>query len=147
MVVLFQACRNNICLDLSPSHGLDGRLTGHKVVNWDIKVGWAQGDQGATIPGQDPHRSPGPCRDSARGIGSICPAGPQHPGWALWVMVGDRSLLGGPQVPWTSSSMLLSAPSKTSPLPPPGRGQLRGWHGGAPAPARASGVQDRGARG
>lgn len=54
MVVLFQACRNNICLDLSPSHGLDGRLTGHKVVNWDIKVGWAQGDQGATIPGQDP---------------------------------------------------------------------------------------------
>ncbi|OWK51927.1 Neurobeachin-like protein 2 [Lonchura striata] len=32
-----QACRNNICLDLSPSHGLDGRLTGHKVVNWDIK--------------------------------------------------------------------------------------------------------------
>ncbi|XP_008943134.1 PREDICTED: neurobeachin-like protein 2, partial [Merops nubicus] len=32
-----QACRNNICLDLSPSHGLDGRLTGHKVVHWDIK--------------------------------------------------------------------------------------------------------------
>ncbi|PKK31908.1 hypothetical protein A306_00000032, partial [Columba livia] len=32
-----QACRNNICLDLSPSHSLDGRLTGHKVVNWDIK--------------------------------------------------------------------------------------------------------------
>lgn len=38
-VFFFQACRNNICLDLSPSHGLDGRLTGHKVVNWDIKVG------------------------------------------------------------------------------------------------------------
>ncbi|KAM8810447.1 neurobeachin-like protein 2 [Eudromia elegans] len=32
-----QACRNNICLDLSPSHGLDGRLTGHCVVNWDVK--------------------------------------------------------------------------------------------------------------
>ncbi|NXL54651.1 NBEL2 protein, partial [Podilymbus podiceps] len=32
-----QACRNNICLDLSPSRSLDGRLTGHKVVNWDIK--------------------------------------------------------------------------------------------------------------
>ncbi|PKU31637.1 neurobeachin-like protein 2 [Limosa lapponica baueri] len=35
---LHEACRNNICLDLSPGHGLDGRLTGHKVVNWDIKV-------------------------------------------------------------------------------------------------------------
>uniref|UniRef100_A0A5F8HIN1 Neurobeachin-like protein 2 n=1 Tax=Monodelphis domestica TaxID=13616 RepID=A0A5F8HIN1_MONDO len=33
-----QACKNKICLDLSPSHGLDGRLTGHKVVNWDVKV-------------------------------------------------------------------------------------------------------------
>lgn len=49
--VLFQACRNNICLDLSPSHSLDGRLTGHKVVNWDIKVGWAQGDPSTPWPG------------------------------------------------------------------------------------------------
>lgn len=33
-----QACRNNICLDLSPGHGLDGRLTGHRVETWDVKV-------------------------------------------------------------------------------------------------------------
>lgn len=32
-----QACRNPICLDLSPN-ALHGRLTGNKVVNWDIKV-------------------------------------------------------------------------------------------------------------
>ncbi|XP_023556435.1 neurobeachin-like protein 2 isoform X5 [Octodon degus] len=32
-----QACKNNICLDLSPSHGLDGRLTGHRVETWDVK--------------------------------------------------------------------------------------------------------------
>lgn len=32
-----QACRNPICLDLSPNT-LHGRLTGNKVVNWDIKV-------------------------------------------------------------------------------------------------------------
>lgn len=34
-----QACKNNICLDLSPGHGLDGRLTGHRVETWDVKVG------------------------------------------------------------------------------------------------------------
>lgn len=34
-----QACRNPICLDLSPNT-LHGRLTGNKVVNWDIKVSW-----------------------------------------------------------------------------------------------------------
>uniref|UniRef100_A0A8C6XE33 Neurobeachin-like protein 2 n=1 Tax=Naja naja TaxID=35670 RepID=A0A8C6XE33_NAJNA len=34
-----QACKSNICLDLSPNHKLDGRLTGHQVVNWDVKVG------------------------------------------------------------------------------------------------------------
>lgn len=33
-----QACRNPICLDLSPNM-LHGRLTGNKVVNWDVKVG------------------------------------------------------------------------------------------------------------
>uniref|UniRef100_A0AAR2KCX7 Neurobeachin-like protein 2 n=1 Tax=Pygocentrus nattereri TaxID=42514 RepID=A0AAR2KCX7_PYGNA len=32
-----KACRNPICLDLSPNL-LHGRLTGNKVVNWDIKV-------------------------------------------------------------------------------------------------------------
>ncbi|XP_043931342.1 neurobeachin-like protein 1 [Protopterus annectens] len=31
-----KACKHVICLDLSPNH-LHGRLTGHKVVNWDIK--------------------------------------------------------------------------------------------------------------
>ncbi|XP_069082133.1 neurobeachin-like protein 1 isoform X2 [Pleurodeles waltl] len=31
-----KACRNPICLDLSPNL-LHGRLTGHEVVNWDIK--------------------------------------------------------------------------------------------------------------
>uniref|UniRef100_A0A8C7YWS5 Neurobeachin-like 1 n=1 Tax=Oryzias sinensis TaxID=183150 RepID=A0A8C7YWS5_9TELE len=31
-----KACRNPICLDLSPN-ALHGRLTGNKVVNWDIK--------------------------------------------------------------------------------------------------------------
>ncbi|KAM8967194.1 neurobeachin-like protein 2 [Pelodytes ibericus] len=32
-----QASKNNICLDLSPTHSLDGRLTGHRVVTWDVK--------------------------------------------------------------------------------------------------------------
>ncbi|XP_026148843.1 neurobeachin-like protein 2 isoform X3 [Mastacembelus armatus] len=32
-----QAFKNQICLDLSPSHQYDGRLTGHRVVHWDIK--------------------------------------------------------------------------------------------------------------
>ncbi|XP_029820534.1 neurobeachin-like protein 2 [Manacus vitellinus] len=46
-----QACRNNICLDLSPSHGLDGRLTGHKVVNWDVKdVVNCVGGMGVLLP-------------------------------------------------------------------------------------------------
>ncbi|XP_065523059.1 neurobeachin-like protein 2 isoform X4 [Lathamus discolor] len=46
-----QACRNNICLDLSPSHVLDGRLTGHKVVNWDIKdVVNCVGGMGVLLP-------------------------------------------------------------------------------------------------
>lgn len=35
---LIQACKSNICLDLSPGHGLDGRLTGHTVETWDVKV-------------------------------------------------------------------------------------------------------------
>ncbi|XP_041104104.1 neurobeachin-like protein 2 isoform X1 [Polyodon spathula] len=32
-----KACKNHICLDLSPHHQYDGRLTGHKVVNWDVR--------------------------------------------------------------------------------------------------------------
>ncbi|XP_074539600.1 neurobeachin-like protein 2 isoform X1 [Halichoeres trimaculatus] len=32
-----QAFKGQICLDLSPNHQYDGRLTGHRVVNWDIK--------------------------------------------------------------------------------------------------------------
>ncbi|XP_044063308.1 neurobeachin-like protein 2 isoform X3 [Siniperca chuatsi] len=32
-----QAFKGQICLDLSPNHLYDGRLTGHRVVNWDIK--------------------------------------------------------------------------------------------------------------
>lgn len=32
-----QAFKNQICLDLAPNHQYDGRLTGHRVVNWDIK--------------------------------------------------------------------------------------------------------------
>ncbi|NXR74405.1 NBEL2 protein, partial [Pycnonotus jocosus] len=46
-----QACRNNICLDLSPSHALDGRLTGHRVVNWDVKdVVNCVGGMGVLLP-------------------------------------------------------------------------------------------------
>uniref|UniRef100_A0A5F8HED5 Neurobeachin-like protein 2 n=1 Tax=Monodelphis domestica TaxID=13616 RepID=A0A5F8HED5_MONDO len=46
-----QACKNKICLDLSPSHGLDGRLTGHKVVNWDVKdVVNCVGGMGVLLP-------------------------------------------------------------------------------------------------
>lgn len=37
-VCFLQAFKNQICLDLAPSHHYDGRLTGHRVVNWDIKV-------------------------------------------------------------------------------------------------------------
>ncbi|KAF7669441.1 hypothetical protein LDENG_00186230 [Lucifuga dentata] len=32
-----QAFKSQMCLDLSPNHPYDGRLTGHRVVNWDIK--------------------------------------------------------------------------------------------------------------
>ncbi|KAM9310767.1 neurobeachin-like protein 2 isoform 2-T2 [Pholidichthys leucotaenia] len=32
-----QAFKNQICLDLAPSRQYDGRLTGHRVVNWDVK--------------------------------------------------------------------------------------------------------------
>uniref|UniRef100_UPI003AAC4AAA neurobeachin-like protein 2 isoform X1 n=1 Tax=Centroberyx gerrardi TaxID=166262 RepID=UPI003AAC4AAA len=32
-----QAFKSQICQDLSPNHHYDGRLTGHRVVNWDIK--------------------------------------------------------------------------------------------------------------
>ncbi|XP_069552207.1 neurobeachin-like protein 2 isoform X1 [Brachyistius frenatus] len=32
-----QAFKSQICLDLAPNHQYDGRLTGHRVVNWDIK--------------------------------------------------------------------------------------------------------------
>ncbi|XP_068790145.1 neurobeachin-like protein 2 isoform X3 [Struthio camelus] len=46
-----QACRNNICLDLSPNHGFDGRLTGHRVVNWDVKdVVNCVGGMGVLLP-------------------------------------------------------------------------------------------------
>ncbi|XP_026578840.1 neurobeachin-like protein 2 [Pseudonaja textilis] len=46
-----QACKSNICLDLSPNHNLDGRLTGHQVVNWDVKdVINCVGGMGALLP-------------------------------------------------------------------------------------------------
>ncbi|XP_054585901.1 neurobeachin-like protein 2 isoform X1 [Eptesicus fuscus] len=46
-----QACQNNICLDLSPGHGLDGRLTGHRVETWDVKdVVSCVGGMGALLP-------------------------------------------------------------------------------------------------
>ncbi|KAL0985478.1 hypothetical protein UPYG_G00157390 [Umbra pygmaea] len=32
-----QAFKSQICVDLSPNHQYDGRLTGHRMVNWDIK--------------------------------------------------------------------------------------------------------------
>ncbi|KAM4601359.1 neurobeachin-like protein 2 isoform 2-T2 [Polymixia lowei] len=32
-----QAFKSQICLDLSPNHQYDGRLTGHRVVNWNLK--------------------------------------------------------------------------------------------------------------
>uniref|UniRef100_A0A6Q2YDW2 Neurobeachin-like protein 2 n=1 Tax=Esox lucius TaxID=8010 RepID=A0A6Q2YDW2_ESOLU len=32
-----QAFKSQICVDLSPNHQYDGRLTGHRVVNWDLK--------------------------------------------------------------------------------------------------------------
>uniref|UniRef100_A0A8C2F1L4 Neurobeachin-like protein 2 n=1 Tax=Cyprinus carpio TaxID=7962 RepID=A0A8C2F1L4_CYPCA len=34
----WQAFKIQICVDLSPNHLYDGRLTGHRVVNWDVKV-------------------------------------------------------------------------------------------------------------
>ncbi|XP_062978473.1 neurobeachin-like protein 2 isoform X1 [Elgaria multicarinata webbii] len=46
-----QACKNNICLDLSLNHFFDGRLTGHKVVNWDVKdVVNCVGGMGVLLP-------------------------------------------------------------------------------------------------
>ncbi|KAB5586981.1 hypothetical protein PHYPO_G00007710 [Pangasianodon hypophthalmus] len=46
-----QAFKNQICLDLSPNHMYDGRLTGHRVVNWDVKdVLNCVGGMGALLP-------------------------------------------------------------------------------------------------
>ncbi|XP_052002928.1 neurobeachin-like protein 2 isoform X2 [Xyrauchen texanus] len=46
-----QAFKSQICLDLSPNHLYDGRLTGHRVVNWDIKdVLSSVGGMGALLP-------------------------------------------------------------------------------------------------
>ncbi|XP_068091322.1 neurobeachin-like protein 2 isoform X2 [Hyperolius riggenbachi] len=46
-----QASRNNICLDLSPSHAFDGRLTGHRVTTWDVKdVVNCVGGMGVLLP-------------------------------------------------------------------------------------------------
>uniref|UniRef100_A0A8C5MFF3 Neurobeachin-like protein 2 n=1 Tax=Leptobrachium leishanense TaxID=445787 RepID=A0A8C5MFF3_9ANUR len=46
-----QASKNNICLDLSPSHLFDGRLTGHRVITWDVKdVVNCVGGMGALLP-------------------------------------------------------------------------------------------------
>ncbi|XP_044151242.1 neurobeachin-like protein 2 isoform X2 [Bufo gargarizans] len=46
-----QASKNNICLDLSPSRAFDGRLTGHRVVTWDVKdVVSCVGGMGVLLP-------------------------------------------------------------------------------------------------
>ncbi|KAM9307763.1 neurobeachin-like protein 2 [Gastrophryne carolinensis] len=46
-----QASKNNICLDLSPGHALDGRLTGHLVITWDVKdVVNCVGGMGTLLP-------------------------------------------------------------------------------------------------
>uniref|UniRef100_W5LAM4 Neurobeachin like 2 n=1 Tax=Astyanax mexicanus TaxID=7994 RepID=W5LAM4_ASTMX len=46
-----QAFKNQICLDLSPNHLYNGRLTGHRVVNWDVKdVLNSVGGIGALLP-------------------------------------------------------------------------------------------------
>ncbi|XP_040899509.1 neurobeachin-like protein 2 isoform X6 [Toxotes jaculatrix] len=46
-----QAFKSQICLDLSPNHQYDGRLTGHRVVNWDIKdVVNVVGGMGVLLP-------------------------------------------------------------------------------------------------
>ncbi|MEE6514043.1 hypothetical protein FKM82_021983, partial [Ascaphus truei] len=46
-----QASKNNICLDLSPSHLFDGRLTGHRVTTWDVKdVVNCVGGMGVLLP-------------------------------------------------------------------------------------------------
>uniref|UniRef100_A0A8C1RY07 Neurobeachin-like protein 2 n=1 Tax=Cyprinus carpio TaxID=7962 RepID=A0A8C1RY07_CYPCA len=37
-LALMKAFKIQICVDLSPNHLYDGRLTGHRVVNWDVKV-------------------------------------------------------------------------------------------------------------
>ncbi|XP_066487542.1 neurobeachin-like protein 2 [Tiliqua scincoides] len=46
-----QAYKPKGCLDLSPNHFFDGRLTGHKVVNWDVKdVVNCVGGMGVLLP-------------------------------------------------------------------------------------------------
>ncbi|XP_063735209.1 neurobeachin-like protein 2 isoform X1 [Eleginops maclovinus] len=46
-----QAFKSQKCLDLSPNHQYDGRLTGHSVVNWDIKdVVNVMGGVGVLLP-------------------------------------------------------------------------------------------------
>ncbi|MBN3300810.1 NBEL2 protein, partial [Amia calva] len=46
-----KAFKNQICLDLSPAHQYDGRLTGHRVINWDVKdVINSVGGMGVLLP-------------------------------------------------------------------------------------------------
>uniref|UniRef100_A0A673H8U3 Neurobeachin-like protein 2 n=1 Tax=Sinocyclocheilus rhinocerous TaxID=307959 RepID=A0A673H8U3_9TELE len=83
------AFKIQICLDLSPNHLYDGRLTGHRVVNWDVKVCIFGGmgallplleqvcllDQGETV-GQETSDLLGPELTSSRGpAGMLLPLG------------------------------------------------------------------------
>uniref|UniRef100_A0A671LZW7 Neurobeachin-like protein 2 n=1 Tax=Sinocyclocheilus anshuiensis TaxID=1608454 RepID=A0A671LZW7_9TELE len=88
------AFKIQICLDLSPNHLYDGRLTGHRVVNWDVKVCILGGmgallplleqvcllDQGETV-GQETSDLLGPELTSSRGpAGMLLPLGKSSEG-------------------------------------------------------------------
>ncbi|XP_062322796.1 neurobeachin-like protein 2 isoform X4 [Osmerus eperlanus] len=91
-----QAFKNQICLDLSPNHQYDGRLTGHQVVNWDIKdVLNTVGGMGVLLPlldqvceaeqvdgvGQETSDLLGPELTSSRGpVGMLLPLGKSSEG-------------------------------------------------------------------
>ncbi|KAG7250120.1 hypothetical protein CRUP_020628 [Coryphaenoides rupestris] len=50
-LLLYYTPQSQICLDLAPNHSYDGRLTGHRVVNWDIKdVLNVVGGMGVVLP-------------------------------------------------------------------------------------------------
>lgn len=123
-----QACKNNICLDLSPGHRLDGRLTGHRVETWDVKV---------CVPMR------AVCAGSVNTGTCVCAC---RVGWEVsgrQALENKTPLDPGSQTGRSAGverGRKRQAAALTRPALPLGRGDLRGRHGCPAAPAGASGL-------